>query len=315
VLAGSVDRKWMPSTVDEVSELDRWDGWSEPHAMDSDERPVAEVAAALAEEIRGVLGDDLVGLYLYGSSVSGGFDAGVSDIDLVAVTSPEVEALDLAGLDRMQNAFINGHPEWRDRLEVVYVGRATLQSFRSSPGSLAVISPGEPFHVRDEPVADWLQNWYLVRETGLRLYGADAAAIVPVIAWAEFIAATTRYAEEVRDRSRAGSGAGTVAYAILTMCRALRTVRTQTHGSKQEAAAWTRDLMPEWAPLIDAALQCRLSRGRIGFDDERSRAAADRFIARLGDEIRQAATQPGEARPPEQSVAEPAAQSEAEPRT
>jgi hypothetical protein len=43
--------------------------------------------------------------------------------------------------------------------------------------------------------------------------------------------------------------------------------------------------MPEWAPLIDAALACRLSRGAVGFDDRPSRAAARAFVARVGDEI------------------------------
>jgi predicted nucleotidyltransferase len=268
-----------------IGDLDRQDSVAQPHRMNRDERPAADFATTLASEIQGVLGDDLVGLYLYGSSVSGGFDPGVSDIDLVAVTSPEVEALDLAGLERMQNALVSRHPEWSDRLEIVYVGRATLEAFRTSPGSLAVISPGEPFHVRDDRVAEWLQNWYLLRETGVRLYGAEAAATVPPIAWAEFVAATVRYADELRNRSRLGAGGGVLAYTILTLCRALRTVRTQTHGSKQEAAAWTREWMPEWAPLIDAALECRLSRGTTGLQDERSRAAAETFIAFLADEI------------------------------
>jgi Domain of unknown function (DUF4111)/Nucleotidyltransferase domain len=253
--------------------------------MNLDGPPAGDFVAALVSEMWGVLGDDLVGLYLYGSSVSGGFDPGVSDIDLVAVTSPEVEALDLARLEQMHNALVNRYPEWSDRLEIVYIGRATLGSFRTSPGSLAVISPGEPFHVRHERVAEWLQNWYLVRETGVRLYGAEAAAIVPPIAWTEFVAATVLYADELRDRSRVGVGGDVIAYTILTMCRALRTVRTGTHGSKQEAAARTRERMPEWAPLIDAALECRLSRGTIGFEDERSRAAAETFIALLAAEI------------------------------
>src|SRR5450756_3220920 len=136
-----------------VGELDHQDRVAEPHDMNRDERPAADFVAALASEIQGVLGDDLVGLYLYGSSVTGGFDPGVSDIDLVAVTSPEVGALDLTGFGQMQHAFVSRYPEWGDRLEIFYVGRATLQSFRTSPGSLAVISPGEPFHVRDERVA------------------------------------------------------------------------------------------------------------------------------------------------------------------
>jgi hypothetical protein len=251
----------------------------------TDARPGEDFVAALTAEIRGVLGECLVGLYACGSWVTGGFDAGVSDLDLVAVTSPEVDSIDLAGLERMHRRVTGRHSEWTDRLEIVYVGRETLWSFRTSLGSLAVISPGEAFHVREERVAEWLQNWYLVRETGVRLFGADVREVVPAIAWAEFVAATVRYADEVRDRSRLGVGGSVLAYTVLTMCRTFRTVRTQTLGSKQDGAAWTSERMPEWAWLIDTALACRLARGEVGFEDERSRAAAEMFVALLAAEI------------------------------
>ena len=253
--------------------------------MNIDPRPGEDFVAALTAEIRFVLGESLVGLYAYGSWVTGGFDAGVSDVDLVAVTSPEVEALDLAALDRMHRRVTGRYPEWTDRLEIVYVGRDTLASFRTSLGSLAVISPGESFHVRDERVADWLQNWYLVRDTSARLFGADVREVVPAITWAEFVAATVRYADEVRNRSRLGAGGSVLAYTVLTMCRTLRIVRTQLLGSKQDGAAWTRERMPEWAWLIDMALACRLARGEVGFEDERSRSEAETFVALLAAEI------------------------------
>ncbi len=249
--------------------------------MERAERPSPDLLNALVSDLLGVLGDDLVGLYLYGSAVTGGFDVGVSDIDLAAVTSSEVESLDLAGLERMHGQFVERNPAWRDRLEIVYVGRANLESFRTSSGSLAVISPGEPFHVRRDRLADWLQNWYLIRETSETLWGAPASAVVPPIARSEFVAATRRYAGELRDRSRVGVEGGTLSYTILTLCRALRTVEMQAPSSKQEAAAWTRDRMPEWAWLIDAALAYRLSGGRIGLDDVQSRAAAETFITLL----------------------------------
>lgn len=273
------------SAILECPTLDHHVRDAEPHPMNRGERPAAALVEALASEIHGVLGDDLVGLYVYGSAVSGGFDPGVSDIDLVAVTSRDVEALDLAGLDRMQHDFVGRHPDWSDDLEIVYVGRDTLASFRTGSGSLAVIGPGEPLHVREDRVADWLQNWYLVRETGVCLSGPDAATLVPQIAWTEFVAATVRYADEVRHRSRVGAGASSLAYAILTLCRALHVLRTQTNASKQQAAAWTRERLPEWGWLIDAALDCRLARGAIGFEDERSRTGAERLIALLADEI------------------------------
>jgi hypothetical protein len=239
---------------------------------------------ALTDAIRGVLGDDLVGLYLYGSAVTGGFDAGVSDLDLAAVTGPEVAALDLAGLERMHDRFEEERPEWSNRVEVVYIGQSTLASFRTSTGSLAAINPGEPFHIRDDRAVEWLQNWYLVRETGRPLIGPPASQVVPAVAWSEFVAATVRYADEVGRRSRADAG-GTLAYTVLTLCRALRTVQTQTPGSKQDGAGWVRDRFPEWASLIDDALACRLSGGKIGFDDERSRTAAETFIALLAARI------------------------------
>ncbi len=254
--------------------------------MNDDARPGADFVAALTLGIRQHLGDDLVGLYVYGSWVTGGFDPGVSDVDIVAVTSTEARSLDIASLERMHDALVGRFPGWVDRLEIVYVGRATLRSFRTSHGSLAVVSPGEPLHIRDERPADWLQNWYLVRETGVCLFGADASATIPAISWDEFAAATVRYADELGDRSRLGADKALLAYTILTMCRALRVAQAQTLGSKQEAASWARERMPEWAWLIDAALECRLSRGTTGLGDETSRVASETFIALLADEIR-----------------------------
>lgn len=245
----------------------------------------AELLEALLSGINAVLGDDLIAVWLFGSSVTGGFDPAVSDIDLIAVTSPSIEAVDLSGLERLHQRLAGRHPDWEDRIEVVYVSRGALETFRTSVGGLAVISPGEPLHIRDDRLSAWLQTWYLVRETGVSLYGPGPAAIVPTITKTEFIAAIAHYAGELRDRSRAGVHGGAIAYTILTMCRALLTVRLRRVESKQEAAAWARERMPGWAWLIDAALQCRRSRGAIGFEDAASRAGAEAFIGIVADEI------------------------------
>jgi predicted nucleotidyltransferase len=232
-------------------------------------------------------------MYLYGSYVSGGFDTGVSDLDMVAVTAMDADAIDFVGLDRVHQEFVSRHREWNDRLEIVYVGRATLGSFRTSPDPLAVISPGEPFHLRRERVVEWLQNWYLVRETGVTLFGPPAVEIVPPIDWSEFVAAAARYADQLSGQSLAEASAGSLSYSVLTMCRACMTVQAQTHRSKQEAAAWARERMPEWAWLIDVAIGCRLSRGTIGFSDEKTRAAAEAFIRLLAARISESASAAG----------------------
>ena len=117
--------------------------------MGSERTTVGALLEALVADIHATLGDDLVGIYLYGSYVSGGFDPSVSDLDLVAITSREADLLDLGRLGAMHAAFADRNPEWNDRIETVYIGREALGSFRTSRCRLAVISPGEPFHERE----------------------------------------------------------------------------------------------------------------------------------------------------------------------
>lgn len=253
--------------------------------MDDERRTIPALLDELVSDIHAALGDDLVGIYLYGSYISGGFDPGVSDLDLVVVTAREAEATDLASLKRTHEAFVGRHPAWSDRIETVYVGVDALQSFWFSTSRLAVISPGEPFHLRDEPPAEWVQNWYLVRETGVALLGPPADSLIPPIAWSEFGAASRRYAAEIAAKDLDTFSPSYLAYTVLTMCRAQQTVEAGTYGSKQEAAAWERERNREWTWHIDAALSARLSRGTIGFDDQPTRSGAIEFIRKVAAEI------------------------------
>jgi predicted nucleotidyltransferase len=253
--------------------------------MERTQPTVAALLEELVADIRAALGDDLMGLYLYGSYVSGGFDPRVSDLDLLAVTSREADTIDLEGLGATHRAFARRHPEWIDRIETVYIGQDALRSFRTSPDRLAVISPGEPFHLRDEPPLEWVQNWYLVRETGVVLFGPPAESLIPQIEWAEFAEASRRYAAGIGKKSLDDFSPSYLAYTVLTMCRAQQTVESDTYGSKQEAAAWAKERHPESATLIDEALRCRLSRGTMGFDDGDTRTEAVRFIRRVAAEV------------------------------
>jgi hypothetical protein len=251
--------------------------------IDSGPTPT-EVLDALASAIGDVAGDDLVGLYVYGSYVSGGFDPDSSDLDLVAVLDSPVGDDLVARIGPVHHDLVRRYPSWSNRLDVVYIGRAGLVGFRDGVGSFAVISPGEPFHLRTD-AADWLQSWYLLRETSRPLSGPDPRELVPPISRTEFVEALAGHCELMRRRSRTERSAGALAYEVLTVCRVLHTITTHTDPSKAEAAAWTRRRWPAWAPIIDAALACRHSGGRIGFDDEPTRAAARQFIDLTANEV------------------------------
>jgi hypothetical protein len=222
-------------------------------------------------------------VYLYGSAVVGGFAPGVSDIDLLVVLERDLDDATSALLRTFHAKVTEQHPDWDDRLELVYVGRGTLANFRSG-GSLGVISPGEPFHLRDG-VELWISNFYQVRETGVTVFGPPPADTVPPVSWSEFRTEIRRYADEVCSRDLPEATPDGRAYCVLTMCRAFATIRDDRAYSKDEAAALVRSSMPEWAWLIDEAVSCRLSRGRSGFADERTIEAARRFVALVGNMI------------------------------
>ena len=58
------------------------------------------------------------------------------------------------------------------------------------------------------------------------------------------------------------------------MCRGLYTIRRGVHGSKQEAAAWALQQFPEWACVIERALNAS-NAAPAGDDDHRE---TQRFI-------------------------------------
>jgi streptomycin 3"-adenylyltransferase len=244
---------------------------------------VNHVVDDLVAALRAGLADQLVGIYLYGSAVVGGFDEGVSDVDLIAVTAVDANRLDLEDLRRVHDDVVRRNPEWEDRIEVVYVGESTLHSFRKG-GPVALISPGESLHLT-EGAELWIQNWYLARSTSVALDGPSRESVFPTVSLDEFVSAVALYAAEVKGRDLKSMAAGSRAYTVLTMCRALATVSTQRPCSKQGGALWVRRRHPQWDSLIEAALVCRLSGGRRGFEDPAVVAEAERVIGQIADEI------------------------------
>lgn len=203
----------------------------------------------LTAEIRRSSNDSLVGLYVYGSLVTGDFDKDRSDIDLLAVVDSDLDGDTFDRLDRMHARFVEDHLAWEDRIEVAYVPDSALWNFRTHTGQIAVVSPGEPFHLKAAG-KDWLINWYMVREVGVTLCGPPPRALIPKISQSEFVEAVREQAEAWKEWVFKMSTPGAQSYAVLTLCRALY---THTHGrqaSKKQAALWAQSYLPQWAPLI-----------------------------------------------------------------
>ena len=142
------------------------------------------------------------------------------------------------------------------RIEVVYVGADDLTTYRAGIPRMAVISPGEPFHII-EGGPDWIVTWYPARLQGISLVGPPVAAVIPPIPRTEYVDAVRDYIRGFAERIDDGASRGSQAYAILSICRGLYTCRTGERLSKRRAAAWATREYPAWADLIEAALTWR----------------------------------------------------------
>lgn len=251
------------------------------------ETPHADIKSlleSLLSRMRHILQERLVGLYLYGSLTTGDFDPARSDIDLLAATSSDVSDAEFDALHDMHLGFAQDNPVWDDRIDVQYLSVAALRTFRTQRSPIAIISAGEPFHMM-EAGKEWLLNWYVVREEGVALFGPPAGALIGPITWEEYAGCVRDYAVEVAHRMKDVRDRKGQAYAILTMCRALRLHRTGERVSKRQAALWAQDELPQWSSLIQSALAWREVWREQQVDCAATRAETIGFVNFVRDQI------------------------------
>jgi hypothetical protein len=245
---------------------------------------INDLLAFLLSQMRKILGEKLVGLYLYGSLVTGDFDDEISDIDLLAATSGDIDEPQFDELQKMQDDTVRHHPKWEGRVEIAYLSLQALKTFRTHTSKMAVISPGEPFHFK-EAGRDWLMNWYMVREKGITLFGPPPEAIIESISRAEFVQAVKEHAVAWRNWIDDAHSRPFQAYAILTLCRALYTCKNGEQVSKIKAALWAEKQLPEWSSLIRNAVLWRRAWRAEDVDHAATMPETQRFVNDVVDQI------------------------------
>lgn len=141
-----------------------------------------EVVAAL----RLTLAERLTGLYLTGSLTTASYLPGVSDVDLIAVTSGEIPDSLLQRLAAMHATLAARFPAWADRLEVIYFSEASLRLPPAATFPVVAISPGEPLN-RKEGDRAWRMNWHLLVNYGMTVCGPPHTTLFPAVSVAEYV--------------------------------------------------------------------------------------------------------------------------------
>jgi len=221
---------------------------------------IDEVLAALLAGSRALLGDDLFGMYLFGSLTSGGFDEQTSDIDFVVVTrsDPTARLSELGALNRRLQA--SGSP-WAARLEGSFLPRRVFEDFNPAAATFPTIGMGGWYGLDHKGIERAIQR-FLLREHGVVLAGPHPRSFIgpidPQALKAETLDVVHGWWQSQLDDPVRLKRRGYQAYAVLTMCRALFTLETGGVASKPEAARWARPRVPdEWRGPIDRALVWR----------------------------------------------------------
>jgi hypothetical protein len=221
----------------------------------------AELDAVLEEltaNIRSLLGQDLVGLYLQGSFALGGADEH-SDVDWIAVTDGELTADQVSGLQKMHAELYARQTPWAQHLEGSYIPKARLRRIEASPAELWFLDNGSSELALDTHCNTPVVRWTL-REHGITLAGPEPKELIdPVSAddlrayagwalgewvdWAKSLASMSRRAQNLL---------------VVSFCRILQTLETGEVTSKREAGVWALEALPaEWSSLITEALDDR----------------------------------------------------------
>lgn len=224
-------------------------------------RPFPEVAATvqtLLAQVRSILGSQFCGFYLHGSLALGDFAPETSDIDFVVVTDGPLGDEAVAALTAMHARLSAGDSKWGHELEGDYVPQQILRRYDPDSATFPRIERGGRLSVEAHDSA-WLIQCHTLRRCGIVLAGPPPHTLldpIPPDTLRQAVLDLLWWWEVQLDDTWRVEQDGYQAYAILTMCRILYTMREGTIVSKPVAARWARArLDAPWPDLINRALQ------------------------------------------------------------
>jgi hypothetical protein len=229
------------------------------------------VLDVLVPEVQSILGEQFVGMYLYGSLAYGGFDVD-SDVDYVVVTKDDLTDALFSALQEMHARTAKIDSWCATQLEGSYVPQHALRIFDPVRVLFNHIDrgPNEQLHrmeIKDEKTSRaWWGGWVILRrvllESGIALAGPAPAALMDPVPDEELrqanLADLHGWFEAMLEDSAQLESFGYQPYAVLTICRILHTHERGAIVSKQDAAKWAQEKLEEpWKSLIDRSWYAR----------------------------------------------------------
>ena len=229
---------------------------------------INELLDLLLNNVKAILQEKFLGMYLYGSLSSGDFNPKTSDIDFLVVTNSLFPEEKIAALKSMHEQIWASGMKWAARLEGSYVPKDHIR--RHNPHGPACPTVNEARFYVDRRGSDWIIQRHIVRECGVVVEGPDPKTLIDSVTAEDLRSAIHGILQEwwfpmLEDPSWLKKhGSNYHGYAVISMCRALHALQHGTIVSKPVAVQWAeQSLEPRWHPLLEKAVA---SQSGIDFD-------------------------------------------------
>ncbi len=234
---------------------------------------INQVLNLLLSSAQEVLGDQFIGMYLYGSLSSGDFDPNTSDIDFLVITADVLSKSKISELEDMHNRVWATGLKWALKLEGAYVPKDLIRRHNLDGAACPTVNEGR-FYVA--PLgSDWIIQRHIVREVGIVLAGPDPKTLIDPVSPEDIRGAILGILQEwwfpMLDNPSwlAKRGSEYHAYAVITMCRVLHALEHGVVVSKPKAIQWARQALGKpWTGLIDKAVAATQHEDPDDFLDE-----------------------------------------------
>jgi len=220
---------------------------------------VNKILNLLLTSVQEILGNQLVGMYLYGSLSSGDFNPESSDIDFLIVTTSTLSDKAIAELRSMHQRIWKSGLKWASKLEGSYIPKRDIR--RHDPHSPPCQTVNEGKFYLDKRGSDWIIQRHVIRQQGTVLAGPDPKTLIDPVSPEDIRRAVKGVLQEwwgpmLEDPSwLKNHGSEYHAFAILTMCRALYALEHGSIVSKPMAARWAqKELGERWSRVIERSL-------------------------------------------------------------
>lgn len=210
---------------------------------------IAEFGDVLGERLSGVIGAALVGVYVHGSAALGGFQPGVSDVDVLVVVSGPLEAGRLEGVARVLQESHESAPGRGIEASVILEEVAQAGGHRvdfevhvsTDPSDRRVV-----YGARDSADPDLILHVAVCHQSAIAVLGPD-----PTLVFADV--EPTLVIGQMIDELTWAVAQSSEAYAVLNACRARFYLEHHRFSSKLEGGRWARNRF-DTSGLIDRSL-------------------------------------------------------------